>query len=110
MNKQFRASISQSKGLSIKESIIESVQEEIIESDIQESVIDESIQESIQLTNARKVLGSEQTLIQKSKEMLSDKKPRGASPFEKNSFQTYTSDKFKDLLFNDGSMMDEFLD
>jgi hypothetical protein len=43
--------------------------------------------------------------------MLSDKKQnKHASPFEKNTFQNYTSDKFKDLLFNDGSMMDEFLD
>ena len=35
------------------------MQEDEIESDIQESVVDESIQESIQLSNARKVLGSE---------------------------------------------------
>ena len=44
--------------------------------------------------------------------MLSDKKKssKAASPFEKNTFQNYTSDKFKDLLFNDGSMMDDFLD
>lgn len=57
------------------------------------------------------MLGSEQALIQKSKDLLggkTEKKPQ--SPFKKDSFQTYQADKFKDLLFNDGAMMDDFLD
>ena len=49
-------------------------------------------------------------MIDKSKNIVKDQKQRPDSPFDKNSFQNFTSDKFKDLLFNDGSMMDNFLD
>jgi hypothetical protein len=48
-------------------------------------------------------------VIKNSKDVLAGKKQKSKSVFEKNSFQNYTSGKFKDLLFNDGTMMEDFL-
>jgi hypothetical protein len=56
------------------------------------------------------MLGSEQAIIDKSKNMLSDKSKGAGSVFEKNTFQTYTNNKFKDLLTNESSAMEAYLD
>ena len=42
--------------------------------------------------------------------MLSDKSKRASSVFEKNTFQNYTNNKFKDLLTNESSAMEHYLD
>jgi len=49
-------------------------------------------------------------LIQSSKELLQKNQPRSKTVFDKSSFKDFKNDKFKDLLMNDGNMMDEFLD
>jgi hypothetical protein len=75
--------------------------------------IDESIagqSQSQQLSAARRYLGSEKAVQDKSKAVIDNKAKQGGSVFDNNSFQNYTSNKFKDLLFNDGSQMDVFLD
>ena len=56
------------------------------------------------------MLGSEQSIIDKSKSMLSDKSKKSNSVFEKNTFQNYTNNKFKNLLTNESSAMEDFLD
>jgi len=56
------------------------------------------------------MLGSEAAIIDKSKNMLSEKSKRAGSVFEKNTFQNYTNNKFKDLLTNEGSAMEAYLD
>ena len=56
------------------------------------------------------MLGSEQSVIEKSKSVLEQRPKRPSSLFEKNSFQDYTSKKFKNLLFDEGTVMDDFLD
>ena len=56
------------------------------------------------------MLGSEAAIIDKSKNMLSDKSIGAGSVFEKNTFQTYTNNKFKDLLTNESSAMEAYLD
>jgi hypothetical protein len=42
--------------------------------------------------------------------MLKGKSQRASSVFEKNTFQNYTNNKFKGLLADEGSMMEDFLD
>ena len=42
--------------------------------------------------------------------MLEARPAKAGSVFEKNTFQNYTAGKFKDLLVNEGTMMDDFLD
>ena len=42
--------------------------------------------------------------------MLSDKSKKSNSVFEKNTFQNYTNNKFKNLLTNESSAMEDFLD
>lgn len=84
------------------------------EDSIGESINMEQSQ-SQQLSAARRYLGSEKAVQDKSKAVISKpstdyKAKPGASVFENNSFQNYTSNKFKDLLGNDGSQMDVFLD
>ena len=137
VNKYSSIEQSASHGFGIKESIAEDVSdkddisdqvsEEIEEEDIigESSQIDESIKESLeestqrqkgnqseqkQIRDARRLLGSEQSLIQSSKELLQKDKPRSKTVFDKSSFKDFKNDKFKDLLMNDGNMMDEFLD
>ena len=56
------------------------------------------------------MLGSEQSIIDNSKNMLKGKSQRASSVFEKNTFQNYTNNKFKGLLADEGSMMEDFLD
>ena len=56
------------------------------------------------------MLGSEAAIIDKSKNMLADKVKGPGSVFEKNTFQTYTNNKFKDLLTNESSAMEAYLD
>jgi len=77
---------------------------------IPESIEQSRQSESQQLSSARRLLGSEQAVIRSSKDLLSKKSKGGSSVFDKNSFQTFTSNKFKDLLLNEGSMMEGFLD
>jgi len=88
--------------VSDKDDITDEVSEEIEEEDIvgeSGSQIDESIKESC-----------EESLIQSSKALLQKNKPRSKTVFDKSSFKDFKNDKFKDLLMNDGNMMDEFLD
>lgn len=92
-------------GSEIQESMEDSIKESIDQSQLQQSQ-----NEQQQLSNARRMLGSEQAVIEKSKSVLEQRPKRPSSPFEKNSFQDYTSMKFKSLLFNEGTMMDDFLD
>lgn len=42
--------------------------------------------------------------------MLGGKSKQAKSVFEKNTFQNYTNNKFKGLLADEGSMMEDFLD
>lgn len=62
------------------------------------------------MSAARRYLGSEKAVQEKSKAVIDNKAKQVGSVFDNNSFQNYTSNKFKDLLFNDGSQMDVFLD
>mmetsp|Transcript_33617 Transcript_33617/g.51798 ORF Transcript_33617/g.51798 Transcript_33617/m.51798 type:complete len:201 (+) Transcript_33617:3633-4235(+) len=61
------------------------------------------------LKNVRKFLGSEESVRRNSREVMdSAERKRPRSIFEKDSFQKYTNNQFKDFLQN-GDMMDDFL-
>lgn len=72
--------------------------------------IEESRQSEKQLSSARRMLGSEQAVIRSSKELLSGKRSQSGSMFDRGSFGNYQSSKVKDLLLQEGSMMEAFLD
>ena len=95
------------------ESIEEEIQSEVVAGGSDdEASIDEDIaqsREQQQLSSARRLLGSEQAVIQSSKDLLGGKRKGDGSVFDRGSFQNFTLDKFKDLLTNEGSMMEGFL-
>lgn len=80
------------------------------EDSIKESIEESRQSESKQLSSARRMLGSEQAIIRSSKELISESPYKTGSLFDRGSFGKYTSGKFKDLLLNEGTVMDGFLD
>ena len=56
-------------------------------------------------------MGSEQAVIRSSKDLIEDRPSKsGSNVFDRGSFRNFTSNKFKDLLLNEGTIMEQFLD
>ena len=54
-------------------------------------------------------MGSEQAVIEQSKEILGASKNKHKSPFDKNSFQNYQKDRFKEALTDKNNDMLNYL-
>lgn len=98
-----------------REDATEEIEDDIVDEVGESSAIDESIKESLaqsshsrmsadqnKLADLRKVIGSEQAIINQGKEVLGQSpSAKGKGPFQKNSFQEYTSSKYKSMMMSD---------
>ena len=98
----------------------QSPQSDEIEEDIADeagSPIEESIKESIHesaeksLANVRRVIGSEQTIQNQTKDILKAQDRAGAaSPFDKNTFQNYTNQQYKNIALAGEDQMSSYIE
>lgn len=62
------------------------------------------------MSSARRMMGSEQAVKRAAKDLHDDKHGKGSGIFDRDSFRNFTSGKMKQLLSNEGTMMEKFLD
>lgn len=89
-------------------------EESIKESIIQSQSAASQKNDQNKLSNVRRMIGSEQSIIDQSKNIIKPNPKSGNNLFDKNSFQAFTEMKFKDMVGNqniDGSalIMEEVL-